>query len=666
MRTELFEHEMTQTSTVFGRKSDVRVAFDQNGARTDGNTVYLPTLARGKDIPVQEQMIMRGYTDHEAGHLRHSDMKLIRKKYEEYAKRGDKLAKEMHNCFEDVWLERRVMADYPGARRNLSATAEAVNAATIEGLEPAVVEEPDLLDNPKRILSFATTWLGRREYGGPHTDKLCDMVGPRVTRMVESLLPAIVGARNTKEIFDLSEAVCAALRDPSKPWPTDEGGDDPRRASEGDGDGDGDGEASEGEASKDGEASEDGKDGEGKSESKSGEDGDGEGELVVAKVVDEKDEDGEDGEAVKPDIIDKDGAKKKAGEAEAEGGLELLDAAKVIGRMLDADGLTGGKGAYLPHNTENDVWISTKGLSPTPKNYSIERSALMLREHMIGRYDAGDYFRSVSEMRGPVNVLRRAMARALMAQQTLDWEGGKLAGKLDTRRLAAAVSGRESVFKTRTDRPELDTAVTFLVDLSGSMAGMEAEMARDCVIALIEAIAPAGIPFEVLGFNQPFNTAGAGTVPMTAARWEAIAMYVFKAFEQSLRETRGSIYSIGGLATGNNCDGESLMYAYDRLRKRPESRKVMFVLSDGAPSCMSRSPGLLSTHLKNSVHHMEKNGVQCVGIGIYTHSVKHYYPRHIVVNSLDELASTSLTMLGDLLLDDGKGRSRMRHLPEAS
>ena len=77
MKGNLFQHEMSKTSAVFGRKNNVRVVFKGNDAKTDGETIYLPSLDANTDVDENTQAIMRGYTDHEAGHVRHSDFEAL-------------------------------------------------------------------------------------------------------------------------------------------------------------------------------------------------------------------------------------------------------------------------------------------------------------------------------------------------------------------------------------------------------------------------------------------------------------------------------------------------------------------------------------------------------------------------------------------------------------
>ncbi len=115
MKGHLFSHEIGKTSSVFGRKHDINVVFQGDGAATDGSTIILPTLDHNADVSDQQQDIMRGYVDHESGHVRHTDFDALKKFAVECG--GNKLLRSVHNALEDVWLERRVIDEYPAQPR---------------------------------------------------------------------------------------------------------------------------------------------------------------------------------------------------------------------------------------------------------------------------------------------------------------------------------------------------------------------------------------------------------------------------------------------------------------------------------------------------------------------------------------------------------------------
>ena len=106
MKSELFQHEMTETSAIFGRKEKIQVTFGGNGAYTDGSNINLPSMKQDVDISDETQAVFRGYTDHEAGHVKHTDFDEVRRFKENEAK-DNKLLFSLANALEDVGSDLR-------------------------------------------------------------------------------------------------------------------------------------------------------------------------------------------------------------------------------------------------------------------------------------------------------------------------------------------------------------------------------------------------------------------------------------------------------------------------------------------------------------------------------------------------------------------------------
>lgn len=638
MRAELFQHEVTQTSALFGRKADVRVVFEGSDAKTNGTTIYLPALTLGVDINTDDQAVMRGYVDHEAGHVRHSDMPLILRKYGEYEASGRKLARVLHNCLEDVWLERRVMAEYPGAERNLHATARAVNGQALEAFTKDEAARKGLSE-PTYIVPFALTWLGRRDYGGPECQALLDMLPENVSRWLDEPIAALDDCRTTGDVFDVAEELERQLkedftkrtgkaREEAKPEGTpDKAKPMPVMGSKGEGE--------EGETPGDGdpvdlpEAS---------GEGEGGEAPEGEAESGAPATSTKRDAGGAMGEA---------GDAKPAELLEPEDVYDDTEIGDVVERLTsDVRPMEGSdeRRPYRPYTTRHDRWLMPDGG---------DFWSSKMRSGTAEAYDS-----ILAGMSGPVNQMRRSLERALLAKQTRDWDFGKERGRLDARRFPAVMAGRTTVFKERMDRAEIDTAVSIVVDLSGSMTGMGKDhKARDCVIALAEAIDRTGVAYEITGFSCPMTLPDH---PMGKwSRFEPLVGWQFKPFERRLQMCKGPIASIPRCVGGNNADGEAVMMAYARLRQRREQRKVLMVLSDGHPEAESSyGRAHLGAHLRSVVRTIEAEGTQVMGIGLVHHGVGQFYPNHVVVNDVNELGKACVGQLGRMLLGDSRGVDR--------
>jgi cobalamin biosynthesis protein CobT len=633
MRTEEFQHELTSTSALFGRKSKVRVTFSGQRACTDGEMVNLPQMRAGKKLGVEEQQVMRGYVDHESGHLRHSDMPLLMEKYAQYAAEGRTLAKTLHNALEDVWLERRVMREYPGAKVNLKATTRAVNERGYETLTHP--DEAWKVVDPCYITPFALTWEGRLPYDEPSNEKLLDLLPDEVRAPLAGWIERVLECKNSAEVFELSEEIEELLKRERREKREEEDEDDA--------------EDSEESEEKDDDGTDDDDAGDGGGEPDDGDDADDPAEPDPATG------EGEAGDEPDSSEGEAEGRAARAdGEGEEDGGLEPepepevfedFDLGDVIEEVMAETGLTGGADGhyYQAWSTKDDRFIVA---NPTGDEY----------ERRLAGGSRAAYDTRLANMTGEVNTLRRMLERSLLTQQMRDWDFGQESGRLDSRRFPAALSGKTNVFKRRMDRPEVDTAVTFLVDLSGSMRGAKRFLAMDCAIAMAEAIERTDVAYEVLGFSQPVFDAVPPTRELKLSRWEWIGMHVFKPFEQRLAAAKPTMSQIAASAEGNNCDGESLMMAWSRLKQRREKRKVMFVMSDGFPQCYTHmSEAHLGRHLRGVVQYLEEQQCQCVGVGIMSDSVKHFYRDHVVVNELGDLSAESLSLLGKVLLGDRRG-----------
>ena len=657
MKSDMFQHELTNTSAVFGRKHDVKVVFQGDQAATSGELIILPTLADG-EVSDTSKAVMRGYVDHEAGHVRHSDMEALKKHKQDCIAAGNKLAPSLANALEDIWLERRVRDEYPGAEANLRAVTTAVNGEFIRNVGTMVEEDRSkLLNDPKMIVPVALTWEGRKGYGGDTCGQCLSMLPENIQRALPKWISALDAANNSRDVIAIANMIDKQIRDGS--WdededdgelPTDEPDAEPTDGFEpgeddgdGGGDGVGDGTGSHSDPVNPTDEPADGFSDEYKPRDEPYRCGDG-------------GEDGGDTDKLGGGAKGAEGQERKFLNADEFVAPEVaddfdpydkFDVEHAVNNVLESDGLLGrGSDAYRPASRAHDKWHHR---SDEPRKYGRYTMGNHMRE-----YDASKYDRVMAATAATVNVMRRKLERALMAREMRDWDFGRQEGRLDNRRLVQAVRGNPNVFKLRSDRSEMDTAVTMLIDLSGSMRMTKAELASQCAIAMCEALDRTSVKYEVLGFNSSTGCIN-GTPPYEpkGSRWEPIDMYIFKAFHERLFEAKGSLASIVRFAGGNNIDGEALQYAWSRLSERGEKRKVMVVLSDGSPAAYTEyGDKHLKKHLRSVIAALKDAKCEVIGIGILDDSVSAFYDKHVVVSSLDDLAGSAMDQIARVLLGD--------------
>lgn len=280
----------------------------------------------------------------------------------------------------------------------------------------------------------------------------------------------------------------------------------------------------------------------------------------------------------------------------------------------------------------------------------------------------------LSHLQGVVSKLANRLQRKLMAQQTRNWDFDLEEGMLDTGRLARIVANpmHSLSFKIEKDTNFRDTVVTLLIDNSGSMRGRPITVAAMSADILARTLERCGVKVEVLGFTTRAWKGGtarekwqADGKPANPGRLNDLRHIVYKAADAPWRRVRrnlGLMLREGILK--ENIDGEALMWAHERLIARSEQRRILMVISDGAPvddSTLSANPGnTLEKHLRDVIAFIEnRSPVELVAIGI-GHDVTRYYRRAVTIMDAEELGGTMMAQLTALFDDEGEAPRRRR------
>ncbi|MBL6927602.1 MAG: cobaltochelatase subunit CobT [Rhodospirillales bacterium] len=272
----------------------------------------------------------------------------------------------------------------------------------------------------------------------------------------------------------------------------------------------------------------------------------------------------------------------------------------------------------------------------------------------------------LASLQGVVSTLANRLQRFLLAKQTRSWEFDLEEGLLDAGRLSRVVVDpvHPLSFKRESDVNFRDTVVSLLIDNSGSMRGRPITVAAMSADILARTLERCSVKVEILGFTTRAWKGGearekwvdAGK-PVNPGRLNDLRHIVFKGADEPWRRARRNLGLMlrEGLLK-ENIDGEALLWAHSRLLWRPEKRRILMVISDGAPvddATLSSNPGnYLEQHLRGAIEWIEtRSPVELTAIGI-GHDVTRYYRRAVTIADAEELGGTVMKNLTQLFDED--------------
>jgi cobaltochelatase CobT len=278
--------------------------------------------------------------------------------------------------------------------------------------------------------------------------------------------------------------------------------------------------------------------------------------------------------------------------------------------------------------------------------------------------------KQLAHLQGAVGRLANRLQRRLMAQQNRAWEFDLEEGYLDSARLQRIIIDpmQPLSFKREKDTTFRDTVVTLLIDNSGSMRGRPITVAATCADILARTLERCGVKVEILGFTTKAWKGGQSREkwlgsgkPQSPGRLNDLRHIVYKGADAPWRRARRNLGLMmrEGLLK-ENIDGEALIWAHNRLLARPEQRRILMMISDGAPvddSTLSVNPGnYLERHLRAVIEQIEtRSPVELLAIGI-GHDVTRYYRRAVTIVDADELAGAMTEQLASLFADEATSR----------
>ena len=596
-----FKSVLTGASRAIAHEPEVEVAWTADTAVANGKNFRVPMPGRG--VPRAQAMEARGFADSFALKLRHHDEAL----HARHAP-AEPAARACYDAVEAVRYEALGSNAYAGMRDNLDAAL-----MVRMGADPITrAASPDEVP----VQAALALLLRERLTGQPvppaaraGVDMLRGWIGERASEDFDALAASL----DDQQAFqNLTLDMLRHLELTRSDQPEQEATDSEDQEGEDDGE----------EQPQDSEASED------------------QSPSEVAAEPSEGDEDGEDSEVEQQ--ADDDSADAEAGDEGEEGMLPTRPNRPWTDIPANFD--------YKAYTQAFDEVIAASDLCD-------EEELTRLRAYLDAQ---------LKGLQGIVTKLANRLQRRLMAQQNRSWDFDQEEGLLDAARQARVVisPGHSLSYKVERDVEFKDTIVTLLIDNSGSMRGRPISIAAISADVMARTLERCGVKTEILGFTTRAWKGGqsreawlAGGKPAQPGRLNDLRHIVYKKADEPYRHARRNLGLMmrEGLLK-ENIDGEALLWAHSRLLGRAEDRRVLMVISDGAPvddSTLSvNNAGYLELHLRRVIDWIEKQSpVQLVAIGI-GHDVTRYYRRAVTIMDVEQLGGTMIEQLASLFEDE--------------
>ena len=272
------------------------------------------------------------------------------------------------------------------------------------------------------------------------------------------------------------------------------------------------------------------------------------------------------------------------------------------------------------------------------------------------------------QLRSFISKLANKLQRKLLAKQNRAWNFDLEEGLLDTSKLPRVIMDpfNSLSFKKEKDIEFKDTLVTILIDNSGSMRGKPISVAAICADILSRTLERCMVKVEILGFTTKHWKGGSSREkwmkndkPSLPGRLNDLRHIIYKSADNPWRQTKNNMGLMlkEGLLK-ENIDGEALKWAFNKMNKRKEDRKILMVISDGAPvddsTLSTNTSDYLETNLKKTVKWIEnKSNVELLAIGI-GHDVTRYYSKAVKITDVQDLGDVMINQLTDLFVENNK------------
>jgi cobaltochelatase CobT len=602
--TENFKRATAATLRAIAERDDVTVGFGPEPPGLSGSRVKLPNPPR--DLPVEDAAQLRGAADSVALRLRYHDDKVHSRRVP-----GSPLARAVFEAVEQARVEALGARRMAGVAANLEAMLD--EQYRRQGFERITERTESTMAEAVRLLAREAL---TRERPPPSARRVVDLwrpwlegrIGKDFGELDRAILDQDAYAQATRRLLQDLDLDLGELDDESE-----------------------------------------------SDEQQGGEEGESENQS--------------EGEGTAGAQDSSEGAPMEGEAEDAQDAADAGDGEMMPGSSDDDPGRPGRPG-QMPRGRPDDTAIyrafSTVFDEVTDAEKLCDADELSRLRHLLDQ--------QLSHLQAVIARLANRLQRRLMAKQTRAWEFDLDEGLLDAARLSRVVANPilPLAYKRERETEFRDTVVTLLIDNSGSMRGRPITVAAMSGDILARTLERCGVKVEILGFTTRAWKGGqarerwiAAGKPPNPGRLNDLRHIVYKAADAPWRRARRSLGLM--LREGilkENIDGEALVWAHERLRARAEQRRILMVISDGAPvddSTLSVNPGnYLEKHLREVIQDIERLGeVELTAIGI-GHDVTRYYRRAVTIVDAEQLGGVMLEKLAELFDEDRGTDTRVR------
>ncbi len=600
-RAEEFKRATAGALRAIAEVADVQVAFQPGPSGIAGKRARLPLPTRA--LPAAEMAKLRGAADALALRLRHHDDAVHQARMP-----GRREAKDAYDAIEQARVETIGARHMSGVSANLRAKLT----------EECEAEGYDRMTRKEQLpVSAALALLARERMSGEPSpapaQRILDLWRDGLTEDAQAALTEMSSTQDDQRAFTRAARKLLAALDLAEA-------------------------ESEAEPDDNNEEGEDGAEQSGQQDNS--QDGEGESESDAESML------GAQPDEMEGEAADDDGAEDAEEDAAAAEGDDRPGGPQQRRDRNPADSEAG----YRAFTRQYDEDVDAEDLCDADELARLRQQLDQQLQHL----------------QGVISKLANRLQRKLMAQQTRAWEFDLEEGMLDAGRLSRIVINPMLAlsYKRELDTDFRDTVVTLLIDNSGSMRGRPITVAAMCGDILARTLERCAVKVEVLGFTTRAWKGGQSREKWVQegktrnpGRLNDLRHIVYKSADAPWRRARKNLGLMlrEGLLK-ENIDGEALLWAYRRLLGRPEHRRILMVISDGAPvddSTLSVNPGnYLEKHLREVIRDIENRDiVELIAIGI-GHDVTRYYRRAVTIVDAEELGGTMMKKLTELFDED--------------